>query len=76
MDINQYLIVLDNIRSLHLDQRTQWTLLKIPFDVANNDMMGTFLSYVDEQFIAKRKIISKPEYLLEDLYELGFTIKE
>ncbi|HEY5561559.1 MAG TPA: helicase-related protein [Clostridiaceae bacterium] len=70
MDINQYLIVLDNIRSLHLDQRTQWTLLKIPFDVANNDMMGTFLSYVDEQFIAKRKIISKPEYLLEDLYEL------
>ena len=70
MDINEYLIVLDNIRSLKLDQITQWRLLKIPFDVANNDMMNAFLNYADELFIAKRDSISKPEYEVNGLYEL------
>lgn len=70
MNINEYLIVLDSIRSLKLDQGTQWRLLKIPFDVSNNDMMDAFLYYVDELFIAKRKSVSKPQYQFNALYEL------
>lgn len=70
MDIGEYLIVLDNIKSYKLDEKIQWKLLKIPFDVTNAVMMNTFLSYVDELFIAKRGIISKPECLLKELNEL------
>ena len=70
MDINEYLIVLDNIRSYKLEEGIQWRLLKIPFDVSNDKMMNAFLNYVDELFIAKREIISKPQCLLNDLYEL------
>ena len=70
MDISEYLVVLDNLRSYKLEERIQWRLLKIPFDVSNDKMMNAFLNYVDELFIAKREIISKPQCLLEDLYEL------
>lgn len=70
MDITEYLIVLDNISSYKLDGGTQWRLLKIPFDVSNEDMMKAFLNYTDELFIAKREIISKPQYPLNDLYKL------
>ena len=70
MDISEYLVVLDNLRSYKLEERIQWRLLKIPFDVSNDKMMNAFLKYVDELFIAKREIISKPQRLLEDLYEL------
>lgn len=70
MDITEYLIVLDNVKAYKLDEGIQWKLLRIPFDVSNPVMMDSFLSYVDEVFIAKREIISKPQCLLKDLYEL------
>lgn len=70
MDISEYLIILENIKNYKLNEKTQWTLLKIPFDVSNPDMMNSFLSYVDEAFIANRKIITKPELLKKELYDL------
>ncbi len=70
MDISEYLVVLDNLRCCKLEESIQWRLLKIPFDVSNDRMMDSFLYYVDELFIAKREIISKPQCLLEDLFEL------
>ncbi len=70
MDISEYIIVLDSIKSYKLDEKTQWMLLKIPFDVSNPTMMDSFLAYVDELFIAKRDVISKPTCLLKELYEL------
>lgn len=70
MDINEYLIVLDNLTGYHLNQETQWKLLKIPFDAYNSDMMAAFLNYVDELFIAKRDTISKPKSRFKDLYLL------
>ena len=70
MDIEEYLIVLDNIKSYKLDERIQWRLLRIPFDVASPIMMDAFLSYIDEVFIAKRAIISKPICNLKELYDL------
>lgn len=70
MDISEYLIVLESIKSYKLDEAVQWRLLKIPFDVSNGDMMDAFLSYIDELFVAKRKVISKPEFLKKELYDL------
>lgn len=70
MDINEYLIVLDSLKNFKLDQETQWRMLKIAFDVSNNDMMDAFLSYADELFTAKAEIISKPQFLIDGLYEL------
>lgn len=70
MDISEYLVVLDNLRSYKLEESTQWRLLKIPFDISNDKMMDAFLKYVDELFVAKSEIISKPQCLLEGLYEL------
>lgn len=69
MDISEYLIILDSIKRYKLSEEIQWKLLKVPFDVSNNDIMNTFLAYVDELFIAKRKIISKPENLKNGLYD-------
>ncbi len=69
MDISEYLIILDSIKRYHLDEVTEWKLMKIPFDVSNPKIMETFLNYVDELFIGKREIISKPQNLLQDLYE-------
>lgn len=70
MDISEYLVILDNLRHYKLEERIQWKLLKIPFDVSNDKMMNAFLSYVDELFIAKREFITKPRCLLQDLNEL------
>jgi len=70
MDINEYLIILDNLSSYKLDGGTLWRLLKIPFDVSNEDMMKAFLNYADELFITKRESISKPQCLFNVLYEL------
>lgn len=70
MDITEYLIVLDSIKSYRLDQMTQWKLMRVPFDVSNNDMMSAFLNYADELFISKRNSISKPQCANKGLYEL------
>ena len=69
MDINEYLIILDSIKSYRLEEKIQWVLLRIPFDVSNEDMLNAFLGYIDELFVAKRDSISKPSCFLKDLYE-------
>lgn len=70
MDISEYLIILDNLRGYKLDESIQWRLLKIPFDISNQELLNTFLSFVDELFIAKRDILSKPPLLKRELYDL------
>lgn len=70
MDINEYIIILDNLKFYKLDESIQWKLLKVPFDVSDKDLMHTFLTYVDELFVAKKEKLSKPSYRFNDLYEL------
>ncbi|MDP4178556.1 MAG: DEAD/DEAH box helicase [Bacillota bacterium] len=74
MDITEYLIVLDKIKSYKLDERIQWRLLKIPFDVSSEEMLDTFLRFLDEYFIAKNEAISKPQCLSKELnsYEIYY----
>ncbi len=70
MDVTEYLIILDSIKPYKLDEEIQWKLLKVPFDVSNSEMMNAFLGYMDELFIAKCEVISKPQCLLKELYDL------
>lgn len=70
MDINEYIIILDNLKFYKLDESIQWKLLKVPFDVSDKDLMHTFLTYVDELFVVKKEKLSKPSYRFNDLYEL------
>ena len=70
MDVSDYIIVLDKIKNLNLKEKIQWNLLKIPFDVTDDELMKQFLFYVDELFVAKRKEISTPVIFKDNLDEL------
>ncbi|MBE6052673.1 MAG: RNA helicase [Clostridium sartagoforme] len=70
MDINEYLIILDRIKKYKLKEAIQWELLKIPFDISKDELMDTFLGYVEELFILKNKVITKPECFKGNLDEL------
>ena len=70
MDISEYLIILDKIKRYRLREDIQWNLLKVPFDVSNEDLMDKFLEFVDELFVAKLKSLTKPECFSGNLEEL------
>lgn len=70
MDIGDYIIILDRLKKYKLKEEIQWKLLKVPFDVTQDELMKQFLFYVDELFIAKSKTISKPRIIGETLDEL------
>ncbi len=70
MDVSEYLIVLDAIKNYKLQQSIQWRLLRIPFDVSKDELMESFLAYVDELFIGKRNSLTKPSCFIRDLYSL------
>ncbi|MBS5885328.1 MAG: helicase-related protein [Clostridium sp.] len=70
MDINEYLIILDSIKKYKLKEEIQWELLKIPFDISKDELMNTFLDYVEELFVLKNKVISRPQCFKGNLDEL------
>lgn len=70
MDIGDYIIVLDKIKRFKLRESVQWNLLKIAFDVSNEDLMNQFLFYVDEKFVVRSKTLTKPTILSHTLDEL------
>lgn len=74
MDVSDYLIVLDSIKNYRLPEKTQWKLLRIPFDVSSSEMMTAFLNYVDELFINDADSLSRPRCLEQNLsaYELYY----
>ena len=70
IDINEYLIILDSIKKYKLKEKIQWELLKIPFDISKDELMNTFLDYVEELFVLKNKVISRPQCFKGNLDEL------
>ncbi|MGL4990925.1 MAG: helicase-related protein [Sarcina sp.] len=70
MDISEYLLILDRVKKYKLTDREEWSLLKIAFDVTQEDLMKTFLNFIDEYFVLKYESILKPECLTETLTEL------
>ena len=52
------------------NEEVQWDLLKVPFDVTRDELMDTFLDYVDELFVNKQKELFVPECYSGNLDEL------
>ena len=61
MDVRDYLLVLESIKQYRLPEPAEYKLMRLPFDVNNMELLGTFLDYVDEYFIKKQTQISKPK---------------
>ncbi|OOM78146.1 ski2-like helicase [Clostridium puniceum] len=61
MDISEYILILDKIEKYKLNEEIQWDLLKVPFDVTRDELMNTFLDYVDELFVNKQKELFIPQ---------------
>lgn len=70
MDISEYILILDKIKKYKLNEEIEWNLLKVPFDVAREELMETFLDYIDEIFINKQKELFKPECYSGNLDDL------
>ncbi|WP_297712749.1 helicase-related protein [Clostridium sp.] len=70
MDISEYLLILEKIKRYKLKEEYQWDLLKVPFDVASDELMNKFLEYVDEIFVAKLDEITKPTCFTGNLDDL------
>lgn len=70
MDISEYLLILEKIKRYKLKEEDQWDLLKVPFDVASDELMNKFLEYVDEVFVAKLNEITKPTCFTGNLDDL------
>ena len=70
MDISEYLLILDKIKRYKLKEEDQWDLLKVPFDISNEELMDKFLEYFDEVFIAKLKELTKPSCFTGNLDDL------
>jgi ATP-dependent RNA helicase SUPV3L1/SUV3 len=61
MDISEYILILDRIKKYKLNEEIEWDLLKVPFDVTRDELMNTFLDYVDELFVNKQKELFIPQ---------------
>ena len=70
MDISDYLIILEKIKRYKLSEIDQWNLLKVPFDVNKEELMETFIFYVEQLFVEKLEEISKPQCYEGALYDL------
>ncbi|PJI06920.1 MULTISPECIES: SUV3 family DEAD/DEAH box RNA helicase [Clostridium] len=70
MDISDYILILDRIKRYKLKEEVEWDLLKVPFDVSSEELMDTFLGYVDELFINKQDSLFKPQCFKGNLDDL------
>lgn len=70
MDISEYILILDKIKKYKLSEEVQWDLLKVPFDVTRDELMNTFLDYVDELFINKQDELFLPQCFRGSLDDL------
>ncbi len=70
MDVSEYLFILDRLKKYKLREDIEWDLLKVPFDVTRDELMNTFLDYVDELFVNKQTELFKPQCFRGNLDEL------
>ncbi|OOM09083.1 helicase-related protein [Clostridium saccharobutylicum] len=70
MDVSEYILILDKIKKYKLSEEDQWDLLKVPFDVSRDELMETFLDYVDELFINKQEELFIPQCFNGNLDDL------
>ena len=59
-DIRDYILVLDKLKPYRLPETVQWNLMKLPFDVNNDELLNQFILFVEECFRAKCQTLTKP----------------
>ncbi|MGL4373079.1 MAG: helicase-related protein, partial [Turicibacter sp.] len=69
MDIRDFILILDEIKRFKLDEKIEWMLMKLPFDVRNEEVFSTFIQYVDRVFVQQEELF-KPMQFDESLDEL------
>ncbi|MBW6410612.1 helicase-related protein [Clostridium weizhouense] len=70
MDISEYMLILDRIKMYKLSEEIQWDLLKVPFDVSRDELMNTFLEYIDQLFVNKQDELFIPQCFNGNLDDL------
>jgi ATP-dependent RNA helicase SUPV3L1/SUV3 len=60
MDVRDYLLVLDVIKYYKLPEADQYRLMKIPFDVNDEELMLCFVGYVEEFYNKNKEQLTKP----------------
>lgn len=61
MDVRDYLLVLEAIKGFRLPERTQYRLMRLPFDVNSSILLDCFLDFVEEHFIDGGSTLTKPD---------------
>lgn len=59
-DVRDYILILDKLKPYKLPETVQWRLMMLPFDVNNEELLNQFIFYVEECFILKAEVLSKP----------------
>jgi ATP-dependent RNA helicase SUPV3L1/SUV3 len=61
MDVRDYLLILESVKQYRLSEPAEFKLMRLPFDVNDMELLGTFLDFVDEYFIKKQTQLTKPK---------------
>lgn len=70
MDIRDYILILDKIRKYQLSEHDQWSIMKLPIDVHNEEIIATLLAYIENYFIQDQDELPKPYQKEESLRTL------
>ncbi|MDF2685649.1 MAG: mitochondrial ATP-dependent helicase suv3precursor [Clostridia bacterium] len=70
MDVRDYLLVLDVIKYYKLPETDQYKLMKIPFDVNDDELMLCFVGYVEEFYNKNKEQLTKPRQDDGTLFEM------
>jgi ATP-dependent RNA helicase SUPV3L1/SUV3 len=62
MDVRDYLLILETIKSYKLPEQIEYQLMKLPFDVNDTELLNCFLSFVEEYFMKKTGTVTKPDF--------------
>ncbi len=70
MDVRDYLLILDQIKKYKLKEEDEWKLMRLPFDVHQEELLLCFLQFIKEHFIRNKNELCKPHLIEEHLEAL------
>lgn len=62
-DVRDAILVLDLLKPYHLPEAVQWRLMRVPFDISSETLLGQFSDYAHQCFAAHADMLTKPECL-------------
>lgn len=62
-DVRDAILVLDLLKPYRLPEAVQWRLMRVPFDISSETLLGQFSDYAHQCFAAHADMLMKPERL-------------